>query len=1058
MDRRISSNAIITSVIIFITCFSAFPQSTTYKDRLSQVRDLVNSNELIMVWSQGENSNNQNLHQRIYDLDLINPGGPDSTLIRKPLQIDSSITGNKSISVATGNFLNGSYKNLVAAWEGGANTVRVSVPEIDPATLSWTNSNGLTLDGLASSQKNKIHVETGNFFGNLQDEFVVAFQGADTTVHLQLCSFDQGSLDPQLRGNINDEPSYQSSLYLNNFDIVAGDFNSDGYDDIALLFLKQESLNSWGLWITIYTIDNNGNFIRRSSKKVFEEPAYNVYEVNIDGIAGSFDGDAEQEIAFGFSFFQGEEPGNDTYVYLLDIKDNLNTIVVDDSKRVSRDLVGPNEMEQFNVGAGDFDKDNHDELVMVSGGRIFLYSVDSALNPTYMSQQTVPVQTYNFDSDAFLAVGDMDLDRSSEIVVVKSFKDNEPGGLQHFEIYVYSVDSTLTNYTLKARRTNEESISANFNQRNYAIAMGDFDGDRIRLGDPVHYRKTGVMQPTVVLYTPPIHYDIFDNTSYDLSGCYPDQNCGFFSTYIQSTTVDTTITTEINEDWGIDQSLYIQLPMAALRTKASYGDKFSRRESTSNSYTITTGRTAAGDDWIYANVFDIDFYEYPVYDSLNTTPIGHFLVSIPGNPRPLWIEGKDDGVLGNLFRPNHEVGNILSYSTESAADTSRTIVNFNEQTIGNTGTSHESLLLSTFQTNNIESSWNAGLEVGVTVGQIGSVGVGEFVSYSFPVGAEVGVTGRYDYGEIYTQTVNVGQSIEVRSDFGHLQPQFGTSGTYYVTPYAYWTSYGALALDYKVSPLPMGGNSFWQEKYGGKPDLTFNLPWRYDTEKGFPMPGNDSTYRQRSRDIFLSKVEPHGGDTVLIAARVRNYGLQSISTPFSVRFYTGDPNSGGAQIAETIVDSTIDARGSINVVVPWTIPLSLPLANLRIYAVIDPDNSIANEVHENNNIGWAPVIGYGSITNVESEVTIPHKYFLYQAYPNPFNPTATISFELPTSENVSLKVFNTLGEEVETLVDEFQTAGKHSVKFNASRLASGVYFYRLQAGNFIQTRKVILLK
>ena len=1058
MDKRLSTNTLLASVIIFITCFSAFPQSATYKDRLGAVRDLVNSNELIMIWSQGVNSNNQFCYQRIYDLDLTHPGGVDSTLIRKPLNIDSAIVGNKRLAVATGNFLGGSYKHFVSVWEGPNNTITISIPEIQAGTLNWDNSNRASVPGLASFGKRKIHVESGNFLGNSQEEFILAYEGMDTTVHLQLFSFNPGSLAPQERGSINDEKTLPSGTSLDNWDIVAGDFDSDGYDDIALLFVKPLGGTNWSLFVKIYSINENGDFIPKSSQEVFQKPTYSVLDINIDGAAGNFNADAGPEIAFGFSFFQGEEPGNDTYVYLIDVKNNLTSIIVDDTRRVERDVVGPNEMPQFNVGAGDLNGDYRDELILMSGSTFYVYTLDDQMLPQFKSQRSVLSEGDNFKSDAFLDVEDMDLDLRSEIVVAKSFEDNEPGGLQHFEIHVFGVDTTLTNYTLKARRTNEEPILANFNERHYAIALGDFDGDRARLGDPVHYRKTGIMQPTVVLYTPPIHYDIFDNTSYDLSGCYPDQNCGFFSTYIQSTTIDTTITTEINEDWGVDASLYVQLPMASFRTKATYGDKFSRRESSSNSYTITTGRTAAGDDWIYANVYDIDFYEYPVFDSLNTTPIGHFLVSVPSNPRPLWIEGKDDGVLGNLFRPNHEVGNILSYSTESAADTSRTIVNFQEQTIGNSGTSHVSLVLSTFQTNNVESSWNAGLEVGVTVGQIGSVGVGEFVSYSFPVGAEVGVTGRYDYGEIYTQTVNVGQSLEVGSDLGHLQPQFGTSGTYYVKPYAYWTSYGALALDYKVSPLPVGGNSFWQERYGGKPDLTFNLPWRYDTEKGYPMPGNDSTYRQRSRDIFLSKVEPHGGDSVLIAARIRNYGLQSVSTPFTVRFYTGDPNAGGAQIAETIVDTTINARGFVNVVVQWAIPLSLPLNNLRIYAVIDPDNSVANEVHENNNIGWAPVIAYGSFTDVESEKALPEQYTLYQSYPNPFNPTATISFELPTSGNVSLKVFNTLGEEVETLINDFKSAGKYSVQFNGSRLASGVYFYRLQAGDFVQTRKMLLLK
>ena len=306
------------SVIFLLISFTAMAQSG-YRDRLNQVKDLVNSNELIMIWSQGQSTSNQFLHQRIYDLDLTNPGGVDSTLVRKPLQTDSSITGNKTLAVASGNFLDGEYKNLVAAWETADNIVRVSVPEIDSATLSWTNTNELTLNGLATFQKNKIHVATGNFFGNAQEEFVVAYQGQDTTIHLQLCSFNPGSLVPQLQGNINDEPSFQSTLFLNNFDVVTGDFNSDGYDDIALLFLKQVSPGNWGLWITIYTIDNSGNFVRRSSKQVFDEPAYNVSQVNIDGIAGSFDSDAEMEIAYGFSFFQGEQSGNDITMRLTAI-------------------------------------------------------------------------------------------------------------------------------------------------------------------------------------------------------------------------------------------------------------------------------------------------------------------------------------------------------------------------------------------------------------------------------------------------------------------------------------------------------------------------------------------------------------------------------------------------------------------------------------------------------------------------------------------------------------------------------------------------------------------
>ena len=233
----------------------------------------------------------------------------------------------------------------------------------------------------------------------------------------------------------------------------------------------------------------------------------------------------------------------------------------------------------MNVAAGDLNKDYRDEIILMVGPTLYVYSSNDLLEPEFRSQRSVSTTGDYQNSDAFLAVEDMDLDRSSEIVVAKSFADTEPGGMQHFELNVFSLDTLLTTYTVKARRTNERPILTNTGIRNYAIALGDFDGDRTRLGDPVHFRRSGVMQPTVVLYTPPIHYDIFDNTSFDLSGCYPDHSCGFSSSYIQSTTIDTTITTEVHEDWGGDVTVTISGGVLKEKVKATYGEKFSNKES-----------------------------------------------------------------------------------------------------------------------------------------------------------------------------------------------------------------------------------------------------------------------------------------------------------------------------------------------------------------------------------------------------------------------------------------------------------------------------------------------
>jgi hypothetical protein len=1062
-------------LLVLLTSFTfacpAVAQPAGYHDRLARVRDLVNSQELVMIWNQGPNVSAQSCYQRIYKLDLTQPAGVDSTLVPKPLQVDSAISGRQRLAVASGNFLGGEYKNFVAAWSGPGDSVTVAIPHIQPGTLSWTNAERFSVPGLAPfGSKTKIHVAAGDFYGNEQDEFALAFEGADTAIHLMLYSFDQGSLVPHLRGSIHDERAMAPGTNLDNWDLVTGDFDGDGYQDIALLFVKPLTGGDWGLYAKIYSVDDQGDLVPKGSQEIFHRPAYTVTDVNVSGASGDFDADAALEIAFGFSFFQGDQSGPDTYVYLLDVRNSLMTIVADDTSRIVRDDVGPNEMPPFNVRAGSLDRSGHDDVVVMSGSTFYVYSTDDHRVPTYLAQGTVLTPGDNNNSDCFLAVGDMDLDQRAEIVVAKSFYDTEPGGLQHFEIMIFSLDSLHSTFTLKARRLNEEPILTNNGIRNFAIALGDFTGDRVRLGEPVHYRKTGVIQPTVILYSPPTEYDIFDTTIYDLSGCYPGESCGFNSSYVQSTTVDTTITTEVHEDWGGDASVFVQNPAFSTKVAATYGNNFSRQSTSSTSYTITTGRIAAGDDWLYANVFDIDFYEYPVYNGSDPTPVGHFLVSIPGAPRPLWIEGKDDNILGNLFRPDHEVGNVLSYPLVTGPDTSRVITDFPEQTIGGTGSSLVSLQLSTFQENKVQSSWDAGLEVTATLGSIGSVGVGvgEFVqaSVSWPVGIEVSVTGTYNTGQISTQTVSVGQSLEVESDLGHLQPAFATTGTYYVRPYAYWTSYGALALDYKVSALPTAGNSFWQVHYGGKPDLTFSLPWRHDLQKGFPLPNDDPSYVERTRDIFLSNPEPHGGDTVGIYVRVRNLGLQAVTSPVTVRVYKGDPSAGGMLLGEAVIDSTIAPRTWQVALVPWAIPLGESLFSDRIYAVVDPGNTIPNEVHEDNNTGWAPAFSLGGgVTGVAGTARVPQGLVLYPAYPNPFNPMTTIRFDLPATEKVSLKVYDVLGQEVVTLSNDVWQAGTHQIHFNAAGLASGVYFYRMETtpiGNGgrhqLAVRKVLLIK
>jgi hypothetical protein len=108
----------------------------------------------------------------------------------------------------------------------------------------------------------------------------------------------------------------------------------------------------------------------------------------------------------------------------------------------------------------------------------------------------------------------------------------------------------------------------------------------------------------------------------------------------------------------------------------------------------------------------------------------------------------------------------------------------------------------------------------------------------------------------------------------------------------------------------------------------------------------------------------------------------------------------------------------------------------------------------------------GAITGIKSPQEVPSGFVLEQNYPNPFNPSTIIKYNLPSSLQggesgvrlVTLKIYNLLGKKLATLVNEQQAPGNYEVKFNGSNLASGVYIYRLQAGNFVSTKKLMLLK
>lgn len=128
----------------------------------------------------------------------------------------------------------------------------------------------------------------------------------------------------------------------------------------------------------------------------------------------------------------------------------------------------------------------------------------------------------------------------------------------------------------------------------------------------------------------------------------------------------------------------------------------------------------------------------------------------------------------------------------------------------------------------------------------------------------------------------------------------------------------------------------------------------------------------------------------------------------------------------------------------------------KIYSFLDKNAPSGKVYYRLRQIDFDGKFEYSNI--VEVNVDAFNRLELQQNFPNPFNPVTTISYNLPNVSKVKLVVYDVTGREVAVLVNDFQSAGKHTINFNANKFASGVYYYRLQAGDIVQTKKMLLLK
>ena len=272
-------------------------------------------------------------------------------------------------------------------------------------------------------------------------------------------------------------------------------------------------------------------------------------------------------------------------------------------------------------------------------------------------------------------------------------------------------------------------------------------------------------------------------------------------------------------------------------------------------------------------------------------------------------------------------------------------------------------------------------------------------------------------------------------------------------------SFGVGGIDFYLVKTNSQGDTLWTRTYGGS-DWDYAYSVQQTADGGYIVAGPTGSFGAGSYDFYLVKTNPLG-DTLW----TRTYGGSSWDWAYSVQqtadggyIVAGRTQSFGATWADFYLVKTNSQGDTL-----WT----------RTYGGSNSEEAYSVQQTADGGYivaGWTSSFGAvnGDFYLVKTgpdqsgtepiRVSVPDGYSLYPNFPNPFNPSTQIAYSLPRTSSVLLKIFNLLGEEVVTLADEVQSAETHTAFFDGSGLPSGIYLCRLQAGDFAETRKMVLLK
>jgi len=1051
---------------------------------------LGQSAEIAVIWPSAIYG--KTCSMRVYDLDSLTL---DSAAVHEFLIADST---NKHQGITTGDFDGDGYDDILAAytWQEFGHFRGITVIEANIDTISLGIS---SIDSMGicctkylwnpSWEQTNLRLFSGNFDADFADEAaMIYYDSSDAGQWIRIRVWDRleggGWVEIGNMGVDSLEAVLGEQMV---FDAASGDFDGDGIDEIIAGGIENYSGSNHRVYLKTYkSIHEENRFELTSTNNTtwsyapaINQPGDGHWIDRLVLATGDFNGNALDEFALTCSmvrawwiwgFVSNYHLATTSYLYTFRVSPDLDSIIQEDhvsynqGDEVTDHCSGAAYYHPYRSGralglaAGDLNLDGNDDIVWGIKGEGRIYRVSDSLKLTY--DNTIYITNrWNEPCRDYIKIADMNVDPADSLWLPEVIVGDWGGASGHYRIRVFNIEyDTTGEFTDVIERARiEETHGA----MNIATAVGDFDGDGVRLGEPVPYSVDEVRQPSVILKAPPVHYDIFGTDTFDISGCMGDL-CEFSAAYSTVATTGYELQTEFKTDWGLGAHISCSTGFMGASVEANfsinYGSNFSKIEGNSHSEVLSELISVSGDDLLMFSSGHYDIWEYPVYWKINGVSYSDYITIVkPAEWNYGWKSTKDAYYMDNMLMPGNECMNILSYppyqnEAEFAGDpkVAQVIKVFSSYQVP-TSDIHkiDSLRFEDFSSTEVEEEWNIDIEVGLDIG------------YN---GVEVGVEGSYGRGEVSTHTARVGEKLAINFELDNYN-QAVAEAPYIITPCIYRASNGALVLDYGVMPVYNGTtDNWWDIMYKPNTDPAFCLPWRFDNP-------SDAAKKMLTPDLVFSPRRPGIGDTVSISCQLHNYSLKELTQEFSLCFYRGDPATGGTIITgvagdtELVISDAISIRGNMTVDFQWEIPGDILQKN-RIYAVIDGDDAVV-EVHENNNKGWNLLfVPEGMIVDIEDEnlpPLIPESFGLHANYPNPFNPITTIGYSLPHRADVELAVYNILGRKVTTLVDEDMPAGYHSVQWDGTdvkgcEVSSGIYFYRIKAGDYAESKKMLLLK